>query len=92
MEAAGKPLRRVCIEDLRAYQRHLAADRGVGFSAFNQNVSALRFFYRDCLERDWDSRASLSRDIPGCFRRSSAPPRCGRSSRPARTSSTGPSS
>lgn len=50
---AAKPLRRVSIEDLRAYQRHLAADRGVGFSAFNQNVSALRFFYRDCLERDW---------------------------------------
>jgi integrase/recombinase XerD len=37
-----------------SYQRHLAADRHVGFSAFNQSVSALRFFYRDCLERRWD--------------------------------------
>jgi len=51
---AAKPLRRVSMEDLRSYQRHLAADRRVGFSAFNQSVSALRFLYRDCLERDWD--------------------------------------
>jgi len=51
---AAKPLRRVSMADLRSYQRHLAADRQVGFSAFNQNVSALRFFYRDCLERRWD--------------------------------------
>lgn len=51
---AAKPLLRVSMEDLRAYQRHLAADRRVGFSAFNQSVSALRFLYRDCLERDWD--------------------------------------
>jgi integrase/recombinase XerD len=50
---AAKPLRRVSMEDLRSYQRHLAADQGVGFSAFNQSVSALRFFYRDCLEQDW---------------------------------------
>ena len=50
----AKPLRRATLADLRAYQRHLAADRRVAFSAFNQNVSALRFFYRDCLEREWD--------------------------------------
>jgi integrase/recombinase XerD len=51
---AAKPLRRVSLDDLRSFQRHLAADRPVGFSAFNQSVSALRFFYRDCLDRDWD--------------------------------------
>ncbi len=51
---AAKPLKRVTMEDLRSYQHHLAADRRVGFSAFNQSVSALRFFYRDCLERRWD--------------------------------------
>lgn len=50
----AKPLRRATLGDLRAYQRHLAADRRVGFSCFNQNVSALRLFYRDCLEREWD--------------------------------------
>jgi site-specific recombinase XerD len=50
----AKPLRRATMADLRAYQRHLAADRHVAFSCFNQNVSALRFFYRDCLERRWD--------------------------------------
>jgi site-specific recombinase XerD len=50
----AKPLRRVTLGDLRAYQRHLAADRRVAFSAFNQNVSALRFFYRDCLDKEWD--------------------------------------
>jgi integrase/recombinase XerD len=49
-----KPLRRVTLGDLRAYQRHLAADRRVAFSCFNQNVSALRFLYRECLDRDWD--------------------------------------
>jgi site-specific recombinase XerD len=49
-----KPLRRASLADLRAYQRHLAADRRVAYSCFNQNVSALRFFYRDCLERPWD--------------------------------------
>ena len=49
-----KPLRRVTLGDPRAYQRHLAADRRVAFSCFNQNVSALRFLYRECLDRDWD--------------------------------------
>jgi site-specific recombinase XerD len=50
----AKPLHRATLGDLRAYQRHLAADRHVAFSCFNQNVSALRFLYRDCLERRWD--------------------------------------
>lgn len=49
----ARPLRRATLGDLRAYQRHLAADRRVAFSCFNQNVSALRFLYRECLDRDW---------------------------------------
>jgi integrase/recombinase XerD len=49
-----KPLRRVSIEDLRSFQRHLAADCHLDFSAVNQSVSALRVFYRDCLGKDWD--------------------------------------
>lgn len=41
-------------EDIQAYQRHLTAERKVGFSTFNQTTCALRFFYRECLNRDWD--------------------------------------
>lgn len=52
----GKALEEVEVADLQAYQRHLAADRRIDFSTFNQAFCALRFFYRDCLERDWDFR------------------------------------
>jgi site-specific recombinase XerD len=41
-------------EDIKAYQRYLVTVRKVGFSSFNQSTCALRFFYRECLEkRDW---------------------------------------
>ena len=50
----AKPLDEVVPEDIQAYQRHLAVDRHVGFSAFNQAVYAVRFFYRECLGKtDW---------------------------------------
>lgn len=51
----AKPLDQVEVEDVRAYQRHLAAGpRKIDFSTFNQGFCALRSFYRDCLEREWD--------------------------------------
>jgi site-specific recombinase XerD len=50
----GKPLDTVVPEDLRAYQRHLAVERQVGFSHFNQAACALRLFFRECLGKsDW---------------------------------------
>ncbi len=49
----AKPVEQVAIGDFQAYQRHLA-DRKIDFSTFNQAFCALRFFYRDCLEKDWD--------------------------------------
>lgn len=50
----GKPLDTVVPADLQAYQRHLAVDRQVGFSHFNQAVCALRLYFRECLGRtDW---------------------------------------
>jgi site-specific recombinase XerD len=49
----AKPLDEVVMGDLQAYQRHLAT-RTIDFSTFNQGFCALRFFYRDCLEKDWD--------------------------------------
>jgi len=47
----GKPLDTVVPEDLRSYQRHLAVERQVGFSHFNQSACALRLFFRECLGR-----------------------------------------
>jgi site-specific recombinase XerD len=44
----GKPLDTVVPEDLQAYQRHLAVERQVGFSYFNQSACALRLFFREC--------------------------------------------
>jgi site-specific recombinase XerD len=52
----GKPLDTVAIEDLEAYQRHLAADRRLEYTTFNQGFCALRSFYGDCLHREWDFR------------------------------------
>jgi integrase/recombinase XerD len=50
----GKPLDTVVPEDLLAFQRHLAVERQVGFSHFNQSACALRLFFRECLTRtDW---------------------------------------
>lgn len=49
-----KPVDQATPEDIEAYQRHLTTERKVGFSTFNQTTCALRFFYRECLHRDWD--------------------------------------
>ena len=50
----AKPLDAVVPEDIQAYQRHLVTERKAGFSTFNQSTCALRFFYRECLEKtDW---------------------------------------
>ena len=50
----SKPLDAVVPEDIQAYQRHLVTERKAGFSTFNQATCALRFFYRECLEKtDW---------------------------------------
>jgi len=57
----GKPLEAVVLEDLETYQRHLAADRQLEFSTFNQGFCALRSFYGDCLHREWTSDACPSR-------------------------------
>ena len=48
-----KPVDRAAPEDIQAYQRHLTTERKIGFSSFNQTTCALRFFYRECLGRDW---------------------------------------
>lgn len=48
------PLDQVGPERLLEYQRHLA-QRGLSWSAFNQNTCALRFFYWEYLgRREWD--------------------------------------
>jgi site-specific recombinase XerD len=48
------PLDQVVEGQLVDYQRHLAS-RGLSWSSFNISTCALRFFYRDYLERrDWD--------------------------------------
>ena len=50
----AKPLDAVVPEDIEAYQRYLVTERKIGFSSFNQAACALRFFYRECLEKtDW---------------------------------------
>lgn len=51
-----KPFDQVVPEDIQAYQRELTTVRKVGFSSFNQTTCALRFFYRECLGKDWEIR------------------------------------
>ena len=40
-------------DEIRAYQVHLVQERQVGWGVFNTTVSALRFFYRTTLAKDW---------------------------------------
>jgi site-specific recombinase XerD len=47
----GRPPDQLGADDLRAYQRHLLQVRHASWSAFNQAVCALRFFYGVCLGR-----------------------------------------
>lgn len=48
-----KPLDQVELEDIRAYQRYVAREKKWAPSTFNQTTCALRFFYRECLGKDW---------------------------------------
>lgn len=64
----GKPPDQLQQEDVRRYQVHLVDEKGVSWSAFNQAVCALRFFYRTTLSRDWTVKhipfAKLPRKLP----------------------------
>ena len=40
-------------EDIRAYQVYLLQEKGVSYGVLNTVVSALRFFYRHTLDRNW---------------------------------------
>jgi integrase/recombinase XerD len=40
-------------EHVRQYQLYLARERHVSWTAVNQTVCALRFFYRQVLRKDW---------------------------------------
>jgi site-specific recombinase XerD len=51
-----KPLDRVSLKDLEAYQREVAVAGKANYSTFNQYFCALRFFYRECLGKKWDFR------------------------------------
>jgi site-specific recombinase XerD len=46
-------------EEVHRYQVHLAEERQVSWTVFNQSVCALRFFYRVTLPRDWDVKESI---------------------------------
>ncbi len=43
-------------EQIHRDQFHLARDRQVSWSSFDQDVCSLRFFYREVLKRDWKVR------------------------------------
>lgn len=47
---------RVEPDDIQRYQLHLATERHVSWSWFNQAVQALRFFYRFVVPREWSIR------------------------------------
>ena len=55
-------------EDIHRYQVHLVDEQKVSWTAFNQAVCALKFFYGKTLGRDWDIRhipfAKLPRKLP----------------------------
>jgi len=51
-----RPPDQLTIEHVTRYQHHLTQERLVSWSTFNVHVSALRFFYRITLKRDWDIR------------------------------------
>jgi site-specific recombinase XerD len=49
-----RPPDTLAFEDIRTYQLHLTRERHVSWSVFNIAVSALKFFYRVTLSKDWD--------------------------------------
>lgn len=51
-----RPPDQLTLEHIHRYQLHLARDRQVAWSSFNQVVCALRFFSREVLKKDWEVR------------------------------------
>ena len=49
-----KPAQQITAEEVQRYLTHLAVERQVSRSAFNQNVSAAKLFFKDLLKREWD--------------------------------------
>jgi len=49
-----RPPDELTAQDVKDYQLYLAQERGVAWSTFNTHVCALRFFYREVLQVDWD--------------------------------------
>jgi site-specific recombinase XerD len=49
-----RPPDELSLEDIHTYQLYLTRDRKVCWAAFNQSVSAIRFFYGVTLNKDWD--------------------------------------
>ena len=49
----GKPIEEATVHDIRAFQLHMIEVRKVSWSAYNQAVCGLRFFYRVTLPRPW---------------------------------------
>jgi len=52
----GKPPEDIAFDDITAYQISLTQDRNVSYGAFNLAVSAIKFFFRYLLPREWDVR------------------------------------
>ena len=48
-----RPAKELGPEEIRQFQLHLINERKVGWSTFNQTVSALRFLYRFTIPQDW---------------------------------------
>ncbi len=40
--------------DIKAYQVYLVNDKKVSYTVFNQSVCAIRFFYRNVMQKEWD--------------------------------------
>jgi len=53
-EISKKPPDKIELEDIKKYQIYLVEERKVSWCTFNQNVCALRFFYKVTLNKDWN--------------------------------------
>jgi len=42
------------IKDIKDYQFHLVESKKVSYTVFNQSVCAIKFFYKNALQKDWD--------------------------------------
>lgn len=49
-----KPPDKLELEHIKKYQLYLTKERKVSWCYFNQTVCALRFFYKNTMEKDWD--------------------------------------